>query len=82
MSFFDNLAKNLSGGNQKSYSGYSSYSGSYGGGQSKPTRTFQCQFCGRQERTTNGGAPSITSSCPSRGTDYNGMRQKHVWREL
>lgn len=78
MSFLDNLAKNLSGSNQKSTTSYSSY----GGNQRQSSRIFQCQYCGRQERTTNGGVPLITSSCPSRGTDYNGMRQKHVWREL
>lgn len=77
MSFLDNFAKNLSGGNQRSTTSYSSY----GGNQRQSEKIYQCQYCGRQERRPN---PQTlpTTSCPSRGTDYNGMRQRHVWREL
>lgn len=77
MSFFDNLANSLVGGNRNNDYDYSSY----GSNTSKPKKTYQCQFCGRME---NKESPQFlpTSPCPSRGVDKFGLRQKHVWREL
>lgn len=82
MSFFDNLANNMSGKNRSSDSDYSSYSSnSYGSNPLKGMRTFQCQYCGRMERKVSPQSLP-TSGCPSRGLDRKGFPQKHVWSEI